>query len=313
MKRNLEDILETMDLSPTDKGQYFIVRCPSCGKKEMFIYKSSKKMICNRRNKCGAELNLLDFLRENFSLYRDSLEIEIKSKEQPKESRLEIPEGLRFFSEKGMSIIKKRAVKYLASRNIPKSNILKLGYIFEPGSIYNNTIFFPFFENSSLVYFTTRDFTNSRFTYSEDGEKSPLRYIAAKGLNSHNFVFNIDEIDEDKDLFIFEGLMDALTLERQVGTATLTSTLGDKQAIKIWDKAPRRIILVPDSDEAGQKNLIKNYKKLLFHRPPSLENVEVLIYKLPSGVKDFNETGKNFIDVSKCECIKKGAILIAPW
>ena len=302
MSRDLEEVLEELGLSPTDKGQYFLIRCPSCGKKEMFIYKSSKKMICNRRNKCGTEIHLKDFLKENQSLSFDN--ISVKNTEQNK-SELIIPNGLKFFTEKGKGFAKINALKYLVKRKIPAVNIKKLGYIYEPGTLYNNTIFLPFWENSQIVYFTTRDFTGRRFIYKDSGEKDQLRYIAAKGMNSHDFVYNIDEIEEGEDLFIFEGLMCALSLEEQVGTAMVTSTLGDKQAVKIWDKAPGRIIIVPDNDRAGQENLIRNYKKLLFHRPPSLSNVEVLKYDLPEGFKDFNETGESFIDIKKCSRVKK--------
>lgn len=311
MSRDLEDVLDELGLNPTDKGQYFLIRCPSCGRKEMFLYKSSKKMICNRRNKCGTEIDLKDFLRENRSLSVEN--ITVKNEERKQETNLVIPEGLKFFTEKGSGFAKMQALKYLVSRNIPKKNIKKLGYIYEPGTLYNNTIFFPFWESSSIVYFTTRDFTGRRFIYKDGEEKEPLRYIAAKGLNSHDYVFNIDEIKEGGDLFIFEGLMCALSLENQIGTATMTSTLGDKQAIKIWDKAPGRIVLVPDNDKAGRDNLIRNYKKLLFHRPPSMSDIEVLKYDLPDGIKDFNETGKHSININKCKEIKKGAIFMAPW
>jgi ribosomal protein S27E len=310
--KDLEEVLEEIGLDPVDKGQYYLIRCPSCGRREMFLYKSSRKMICNRRNKCGAEINLEDFLRENQKLSIEN--VEVKSSSVPEKKELVIPEGVKFFSEPGKGFAKKRALRYLLQRNIPKNNIKRLGYIYEPGNLYNNTIFFPFWENNKIVYFTTRVFTGNRAFVTEDGERREIRYIAAKGINSHDFVYNIDEIKEDGDLFIFEGLMDALSLENQIGTATMTSTLGDKQAIKIWDKAPGRIILVPDNDKTGRDNLIRNYRKLLFHRPPSLNNTEVLKYSLPEGVKDFNETGKHFIDINECDEIKKGAMInIAPW
>lgn len=308
--KDLEDILEEAGLEPTDKGQYFIVRCPDCGRKEMFIYKTSKKMVCNRRNKCGAEYRLDDYLKENKSLSIENVEVK-KYEKEDEDKKLEIP-PVKFFTEPGKGFAKTKAIKYLAKRGIPKNNIKKLGYVYEPGNLYNNTIFFPFWENSRIVYFTTRDFTGRRFIYNEDGEKRELRYIAAKGFNSHDFVYNIDEIKEEGDLFIFEGLMDALSLGEQIGTATLTSTIGDKQAIKIWDKAPGRIILVPDNDKAGKNNLIRNYRKLLFHRPPSLSDREVLKYDLPDGYKDFNETGMHHINNEDITRIKKGAILMTP-
>jgi len=311
--KDLEEVLEEYGLEPTDKGPYFIIRCPDCGRKEMFIYKTSKKMVCNRRNKCGAEYTLEQYLRENHSISVDTIEVKQEKREDDGEKQvLELPAGLKFFSGPGKGFAKRRAVEYLYRRKIPRENIKKLGYVYEPGTLYNNTIFFPFWENGKIVYFTTRDYTGSRAFLTEDGERRDIRYIAAKGLNSHDFVYNYDEIKEGGDLFIFEGLMDALSLEHQVGTATLTSTLGDRQAIKIWDRAPGRIILVPDNDKAGRDNLIRNYRKLLFHRPPSLSDSEVLKYDLPNGVKDFNESGLHYIDDKDIKRIKKGVILMTP-
>jgi DNA primase len=208
---------------------------------------------------------------------------------------LVIPNGLFWFLEQKHGVIRDQAYKYLKKRRISDKVINELGYIFEPGSEYNKMIFIPFYEDGELVYFLCRDFT----------EKNILRYNNPKGLNSKNYVYNIDRIEDT--VFIFEGVFDAMSLEDQVGTAMLSSDLGKEQAIKIINKIPRTIIFVPDNDEIGKKTLEKNIKLMLKYKPPSI-NFDILVYKIEE-VKDFSETGKNFIEIEKCFKWKKTNIL----
>lgn len=305
----LYGLLEAIGLEPEDKGLYFLVRCPNCGRKEMFLYKTSKKLICNRRNKCGHETTLRDILKErgydrNF-IIENFFEKEKENIIQEKvKKELEIPEGLTFFKDLNSGMIRDRAFNYLKERRIQEKYVYQLGYIFNTNSFYNFTIFIPFYEKQELVYYTCRDFTNSRYKINEDGSKDKIRYLAAKGINSHDYVFNYDNILEGEDLFIFEGLFCAMSLKDQIGTATLTDKIGDVQAVKIWEKNPGRIILVPDNDEAGRKTIMRNYKKLLYHRPPSMEDVEIMVHYL-NEVKDFNETEKYKIEESQIQRIKK--------
>jgi hypothetical protein len=217
----------------------------------------------------------------------DLKEMVLKREKLEEKTNLEIPSGLTFFSEKSTGIIHDRAWNYLENRGIPRHNILNLGYIYEPGSEYNKTIFIPFYENSNLVYYITRDFTGENF----------LRYNNPHGINSKNFVYNIDKIE--KEVFIFEGVFDALMLGKQVGTAMLSSEIGREQIIKIWNRAPESIIFVPDSDETGKRTLNRNIKMMIKFKPPSLD-AKISIYYIDERYKDFGETGKNFIDINDC-------------
>ena len=199
----------------------------------------------------------------------------------------ELPEGLNWFAEAKNGIIRNQAYKYLERRKIPEEIINEFGYVYQTGSEYNRMIFIPFYEESELVYYICRDFTG----------KNDLRYNFPHGLNSKKFVYNIDKIKDT--VFIFEGVFDALALKEQVGTAMLSADLGKEQATKILNRAPKNIIFVPDNDETGESTLEKNIKLLLKYRPPSLD-LTIWIYKL-EGVKDFSETGQNYIDVIKCK------------
>ena len=65
---DLEIVLS--DLQPVDKGSYFILACPACGKREAYIYKGGGRIRCNRLNKCGYSANLCSYLQMRFHLSR---------------------------------------------------------------------------------------------------------------------------------------------------------------------------------------------------------------------------------------------------
>ena len=126
-------------------------------------------------------------------------------------SALELPKGLKFFFEKSDGIICNKAKKYLRGRGI-EPDTSDLGYIYEPGSPFNNRIFVPFYEYGEIVYFIARAF-----------DTSTLRYYNAPGMNSGDFVYNIDKIEDE--LIICEGVFDALAIYPQVATAILGNKL----------------------------------------------------------------------------------------
>lgn len=208
-----------------------------------------------------------------------------------KVKNLELPEGLTFFGESKDGVIRNVALSYLKNRKVPEEVIEELGYIYNPMSEYDKRIFIPFYEEGKLVYFIARDFTG----------KSLLRYSNPKEFNSKEFVYNIDKID--KEVFIFEGVFDALMLKEQIGTAMLSADLGKKQAVKILSKAPEVIVFVPDNDETGKKTLDRNIKLLLKYKPPSINPKIYVFENYPKGCKDFAEAGRNSIDIER-DCVE---------
>ncbi len=56
-------------LSPQDKGIYYALTCPACGKREAYIYKAGAPRIrCNRRDKCGLNQSLWDYIQASRGL-----------------------------------------------------------------------------------------------------------------------------------------------------------------------------------------------------------------------------------------------------
>jgi len=292
----LRKILEVANLEPEDRGDYFKVLCPSCGHKEAFVYKNNRMIVCSRRNKCNYTKDVIDYAKEEGRLKKDvlkSLAPQIEKKEEVKEAtKLVLPEGLSFFSDKKDGIMYRKAYNYLLSRNIPKSSIEQLGYVYDPSKEFELGIFIPFFENNELVYYILRNVDS----------ESKLRYDNPEGIKGSEFVYNYDKIEEGGTVCITEGVFDAISIENYVGTAMLTSSISKSQISKIFDKAPAKIIYIPDNDATGKVFTDKNIFLLNRYKPPSL-NTEFYVYIIKEGYKDFNEYAKEnggFIDFKYC-------------
>jgi len=54
------------ELEAQNKGDYYLVKCPNCGKKEAYIYKNSMNIVCNRKNKCNYQNTLWNYLKEKY-------------------------------------------------------------------------------------------------------------------------------------------------------------------------------------------------------------------------------------------------------
>lgn len=250
-----------------------------------------------------SQKEVLPYLISNFSQRTDKDQNIIKIvMEETKSKDLIIPNGLFMFDElQKETRSSKLAKNYLTSRGI---NSKGLGYFYDPNGdfkeTYHNRIFIPFYEEGSLVYFIARSF---------DGSK--LRYKNPTGVDKESILFNYDGLIDQEEIFIFEGVIDALSLNEDLpATAMLTNVLTKKQVVKILDLAPKRVVLIPDNDQnpiakkITEKNLINNINNLMLYKPPSL-NLEIYIYRLDKKYKDFNnyycETGNDIIKIEDCE------------
>lgn len=291
-------ILERLGLFPEDHGEYFRIVCPSCGHKEAFAYKNTSLIACSRKNKCNFMKSVLELAKEENILKKElykEIGQDLSKKETIKENTvLEIPDGLTFFGEGNENgLIYKKALSYLKSRKIPDKEINRLGYVYCPDRTISLGVFIPFFENEELVYYIIRN----------TDTESDFRYDNPKDIKSNNFVYNYDNFIEEDTVCITEGIFDAISIENFTGTAMLKSSLSPSQASKIFDKAPKRIIYIPDNDKAGRGFLKKNMEILIRYKPPSIET-EFLIFNIPDPFKDFNQysiSNGGFIDLNKCD------------
>lgn len=65
---NLDRAEALADLEPRDKGSYYLLVCPDCGKREAFIYKTGLYIKCNRMDKCAYNISLWDYIQQKHGL-----------------------------------------------------------------------------------------------------------------------------------------------------------------------------------------------------------------------------------------------------
>jgi hypothetical protein len=214
------------------------------------------------------------------------------------QSEIKVPEHTFWFSEVKVGIFRDRAYEYLKNRKIKEEYINEFGYC--TGGDFEKRIIIPFWENKKLVYYVARDYSG----------KNEMRYKNPVGISNRDFIYNYDKIKEGCEVVIAEGIMDILSLDNQIGFPILSAHLSKTQITKLFEKIPRRIILVPDRDKTGELTLQRNIDLLYTYKPASVKT-EFYVYYIPDKFKDLNEmkvkTGKNFIDLYECRVIDKRA------
>ena len=199
-----------------------------------------------------------------------------------------------FKDGKNLDEFGKKAYQYVLDRKLNEEYYYTMGYIHKPGSIYDNRVFIPFFENGKLVYCLNRSID----------PKNQLRYLNISDLDSKQYVFNIDKINDE--VVICEGVFDAMSITSdQPATCLMSADVGNKQLEKLYNKRVKNIIYVPDNDKTGHKKMLTNIKKIIQYCPYDLN---IYTFDVPNDCKDLNDMkikhGKDYI--LKKECTKFG-------
>lgn len=139
--------------------------------------------------------------------------------------------------------------------------------------IYNR-ICIPLYENKQIVNYECRDFTG----------KGKPKVLYPKGGKS-DILFNYDNLDFEKPLYIVEGIKSALriySLGYKNVTATLGASLGKNQIQLI--RKMEQPILFPDNDRAGH-NMVEQFEKTI-GTYPKVTFMEVEGYDPADGTVD---------------------------
>ena len=125
-------------------------------------------------------------------------------------------------------------LEYMSSRNL---NLDDTTYYWSPSLGYRDRLIIPFYYEGRIVGWTGRSIV---------ADKKP-KYLTEV---QPGFVYGLDEQGPNKVFTIVcEGPMDALHID---GVALLGSEIKDQQAMLI-NKVGKKVIVVPDRDEAGSK------------------------------------------------------------
>lgn len=251
----------------------------------------------------GMESNkeVLRYIMKNYGGGR-FIEFEKQIKKEPENTSSIIEEfnmiekPTYFVQKDNIDAYGKRCLKYLLDRKISVDYIRGMGYVHNVNSKFNKRIVIPYYQDYKMVYFQARAID----------KENKLRYLNPSGIDTKEFVFNYDKLNDDE-LIICEGPFDAMSMDEQTATCMCSGDLSSKQLIKIFSKVkPKTIIYVPDQDETGMKKMDSNIKRIYTYADYS---PNILVFNTPEGCKDLNEmkvkTDKNYILKKECEKYSK--------
>lgn len=286
---NLSQLLK--DLKASQRGDYYILICPKCGKKEAFLYISDIKKYkedashkiairCNRLNKCGKvtyvqDLNLTDS------------EIRI-NKMPPEKSSVQITdEGIKLiktfvhysvdtlkcnyknfdFDIRGISnsTLKKNGIFYYSKcfENLVNSQNKCFSKKYMAKNYKNRDIFIPIYdEKKELVRILLRS-----------TKETPIKEIGLMLKQGSNEIWNLQDLlnPEKKQIVITEGVYDALSfkeIDDELGVISIPGVRKYRQILKYLDEYEecrnKEYIIATDNDVAGEEvkeKLKKEIKK----------------------------------------------------
>jgi DNA primase len=314
---DLETVLR--DLQPVDKGNYYILTCPACGRREAFIYKGKSRIRCNRLNKCGTHTNLWGYVQmsynlshaETFKKLADLAGLEfaekdfsfdfVRAKKAPRRYRVWHGESDREpVARPEIAGYHKKYQKALVEHS-PAEKYLKWRKIsFETARFYGLGYSAPnawcHFKNGKPV----RQWRHGHLIFPLENIRGELVNFQARALDSkgiartlrlsHDLLpgpkgaFSARILRQSKTVFLCEGVLDALTLA-QTGIKNVVATIGLGGIYWHWLKNVENLVICFDIDPAGEREFCK------IARDAGLSGMNV--YRLPAeiygGQKDLND------------------------
>ena len=204
----------------------------------------------------------------------------IKNKENIVEKKYHLPtsfEKLNINKEEHSPYL-----NYLLSRGFSKDKILNTNVWVDFDS---KRIQFPIYESDELIFWTGRAIL--KYIPKE------LRWKKCSIKDTHP-VWNLDKVTENSTIYIFEGILDAMSLETsygEYGVAILLGILSDTIRTKILSKNPSKIVIVMQNafkDKTAKEQQFKIAEKLSEYH----ENIYVYDWSNIEE-KDNNEILKN--------------------
>lgn len=323
---HLEKIYEMMDipnalaeLEPKEKGRYYELKCPSCGKPKAYIYKGSHTIKCNRANGCGYSQSLWDYIstkngsqspRETLQALADLAGYNLLStlnpealervkRAQERQDKLELAQSYlqaQLFSDSG-----KKELDYLHKRGYSDDDIEAMGLGKIPAlsalDAYMadnvNNVYTKMPELHTAGYGTThtlsipfRDSKGRLIGWSVrtiSGAEPKYKY--SKGLDS-GILFNLCANRGESELVLVESPIDALlATARGVGgvVALNRNRLADSQLEELKASEVKAVTLALDNDDAGRLGTEEALDKL------AKADIRAYVLQYPEGVKDLDE------------------------
>lgn len=223
---------------------------------EFIIGKEYKTILYNDRSK-SVELN------SNYNqIYRTFINLldnedAIKYLEKRRISKYQVInhniKNIPIEKDKQFAIIKK-LLKYYNEEDLLKSGIVS------KSKNYQTLYLFHFKHRLIIPYFDTDGIKiNAIQGRVIDNNNTAPKYLF--NLNSKDSIYNINTLNENKDIVLCEGVIDCLSLERLGYTSIAISGATKSNLISSYDILKKyNIYIFSDNDEAGEKLIKKLYK-----------------------------------------------------
>ena len=335
-EEDLKDVLR--ELLPKDKGNYLIMKCPSCGEREAYVYKEGLVIQCNRKNKCDYSETINDYKKRvgigigsNRIIKRKIERKEEKEEKEEKEKEEKEGEivGIMSLNKYFQSRLKEREEgrKYLEGRKYGEEEILKMGLGFcdslkgvedfiegeNLGREEKERLKLLVSDNRILnritIPFIDIDGKIKGYIYRGVRDEQKPKYLNSKGIKLSESFFNEHEVRGEKELVIMEGAIDALIssvrgLRGVVGLGR--GIVSEEQIRRARERGVNSYTLMLDNDEAGKRGIINSLRKLLS------VTKEVKICRYDIEYKDPDEFLRNKT-IKDLEIVVRGAKSYVEW
>ncbi len=268
--------------------------CPFCGKRGKlafhFAWSYSKCWSCNWRD------SIADFVMESEALTYTQAHHTIMEADgagidpdmfvmarSMDVAEVDLPAGYTPLIEGRGKTVGKRAIAYLEGRgfDIEKLDAQGFGYVGthagDGQDDYFGYIIMPIQQDGRLRYFIGRDFVDGFPKY-----KNPQREVCGTGKDQ--VIFNADAFNIHRNVYVMEGIFDALTLGRKAA-ATLGWSWSAEQLGWMIGSACESITIV--ADKGFYPMAVKNAVKLIDHKEVRVVNFDHQEYG-----KDVNDIGR---------------------
>jgi len=322
----LEEIYQSLDragalavLSPQDKGGYYLLTCPACGKREAFIYKNGTWIICNRRDKCGFSQSLWGYVQSSRKLSNQKTlrelaglagytlpDLDPEAVERLERARAQAnawESSLDYFraqlwEEKG------RAVRdYLKGRGYSENEIrgMELGFFTsvkdlaahlkskgikedQAGPVLKALENITKAHKLVIAYRDPAGRIKGFIVRATDGTEP--KYLYTLGLK-RDAPFNLDRARGHSELIVVEGYLDALAVRERTGLGNVMAlgdtSLSETKLDLALQYGAKTFTLALDNDKAGEDGT-ERALELLRKR-----DLKAYVLTLPDGTKDPDE------------------------
>tara|TARA_B100002019_G_scaffold292950_1_gene317963 strand:- start:1018 stop:2043 length:1026 start_codon:yes stop_codon:yes gene_type:complete len=269
-------------------------RCPYCGDSQKNLYKArgyhfvKEQSYIYKCHNCSKSTSSVQFLKDNYpSIHKEYLKeylkeqgVKPKSKKMPDSSHFKFTPRTDFLNKKDDSLKavaytageKEVSRQYLRSRRIPEFQWKDIWFVENAQALHllsdkykdrvlgnDPRIILPFYdENGKLTGVTGRAINDS-----------PLRYLTLRFRDDVPLIFNYNNVDRTKTIYVTEGPIDSLFLPNSIAVAgsdfKKISEDIKENAILIYDNEPRNKEIIKKIEEVidlGYRVCIWNDKRI---------------------------------------------------